>query len=69
MIKCEAIENFTLTRYDELVNYINKTQSLKGHVGKGDTFECSKELAEYLLGKNQKGKKVIKIIEYIPESK
>ena len=69
VIRCEAIDNFTLARYDELINLKNKSQSLKGHIQKGDTFECSLELAEYLLGKNERGKKVIKIIEYNPEGK
>ena len=66
VIKCEAIKDFTLKRFDELINYKKKSQSLKGHIGKGDTFECSQELAEYLSGKNDKGLKVIRILEYIP---
>ena len=69
VIRCEAIDNFTLERYDELRNIINKSQSKKGHIQKGDIFECDLELAEYLLGKNDKGKTVIRIIEYKPESK
>ena len=43
VIKCKAIDNFTLKRYDELINYKNISQSLKGHIGIGDIFECELE--------------------------
>lgn len=67
MIKCEVIEGFTLGRFNELKNLeragVNKTN---GELFVGDTFECEKDLADYLLGQNAKNKVVVKVIEIIP---
>lgn len=67
MIKCEVTERFTFGRFNELKNLQRKSIEEEGRLFLGDTFECTKEIAEYLMGKNDKGKTVIKIIEIIPE--
>lgn len=71
MIKCEVIERFTLGRFGELEELqrasINNTND--GELYVGDTFKCSRELADYLTGKNPKEKVVVKVIEVIPEKK
>ena len=72
MIKCEAIERFTLSRFDELKNITRKDERYQDRHGElfvGDTFECSKELCDYLTGSNEKNKVVVKVIEVIPEVK
>lgn len=71
MIKCEVIENFTLEKFNQLKN-VNKVISRKDNeFGVKDTFECDKEMADYLLGNNVLNKKVVKVIEVqkIPEVK
>ena len=68
MIKVEAIKDFTLGKFNEIKDTIvRKSVSVEGKIFKGDTFECTQELAEYLSGKNPIGQVVIKIIEVIPE--
>lgn len=69
MIKVEAIKDFTLGRFNELKNIKRKNEknNEKGKLYVGDTFECPKDLAEYLNGKNDYGHVVINIIEVIPE--
>lgn len=67
MIKCEVIEKFTLEKYDLLKNIKRVSVDTYGKLYVGDTFECTEEMAEYLTGKNDKGKTVVKVIEVIPE--
>ena len=67
MIRCEVIEPFTLGRFDELTEIQRKGPDVKGKLFEGDTFLCSKELADYLTGGNAKNKTVVKVIEVIPE--
>ena len=69
MIKLEAIERFTLERFDELTNIVRKdtNKKLKGWLYVGDTFECTKDLADYLLGDNHIKRAVVKVIEIMPE--
>lgn len=68
MIKVEVIENFTLEKFNEITNLVRHGGYDKnGFLNKGDTFECTKEMAEYLTGGNEKGKVVVKVIEVIPE--
>ena len=70
MIKCEVIEAFTLGRYDEIKDTIErKSIDTYGKLCVGDKFICDKELANYLMGKNDKGKIVVKVVEIIPEKK
>ena len=68
MIKVEVTEEFTLARFDELKNIQRKGNDLKGRLFIGDEFECTKELADYLLGGNKLKKAFIKILEVIPET-
>lgn len=71
MVKAQAtqVPYFTLERFGELKNIkranINKNKD--GFVYANDIFECSNELAEYLLGANDSKITVIKVLEVIPE--
>ena len=67
MIKCEVIKEFTLERFDELKNIERKTFNTKGKLYVGDTFECDKQMADYLMGANKDGQIVVKVIEVEPE--
>ena len=69
MIKCEVIENFTLEKHNELKNVKKVVERKNNEFGVRDTFECTKDMAEYLTGKNVLNKTVVKIIEVIPEIK
>lgn len=69
MIRVEAIQQFTLGKFDEIKNIQRKSVEQYGMLYVGDTFECSQELAEYLTGKNDRGNVVVKVIEVIPEEK
>lgn len=64
MIKCEVINMFSLSRFNELKNLKRKLYNDEGQLYKGDVFECSVELAKYLEPNN-----VIKILEVIPDKK
>lgn len=66
MIKVEALQDFTLARFDEIENIERAGKNLKGYINKNDKFECEKELCDYLLGENPLGKAVVKVIEVIP---
>lgn len=67
MIKLEAIESFTLSRYNEIKNMQRKSIDTEGRLYEGDIFECEKELADYLLGNNAIHRAVVKVIEVEPE--
>ena len=67
MIKCEVLETFTLGRFNEVKNIVRKRIDTDGQLNEGDIFECSKDLADYLLGGNRFNKAFIKVIEVIPE--
>ena len=67
MIKCIAIADFTLSKFNELIDIERKSIEQNGKIFKGDKFKCTKEMAEYLTGKNDKGNVVVKIIGVIPE--
>lgn len=69
MIKLQAIERFTLGRFDELKNIERAGIETHGMIYVGDKFECTRELADYLLGNNALGKPFVKVIEVIPEAK
>lgn len=66
MIKCEAVKDFRIERFDELENIVRKNVEVKGKIFEGDTFECSENMAEYLTGNNPLSEVVAKIIEVIP---
>jgi len=67
MIKCEVVKEFTLERFDELENIQRRRTNTKGKLYVGDTFECDKEMADYLMGANKDGQVVVKVIEVEPE--
>lgn len=68
MIKVEVVKEFTLGRFDEIKKTIvRKGVETPGKLNVGDTFECTKELANYLMGKNDKNEIVVKVIEIIPQ--
>ena len=69
MIKCEATETFTLSKFNELKNIVRKCDNTEGKLYKGDVFECDRKLADYLLGNNTYNKGFIKILEIIPDKK
>ena len=69
MIRVEVIEEFTLSRYDELKNIKRKAIETEGRLYVGDTFDCTKEMFDYLTGNNLKKKIVVKVVEIIPEVK
>lgn len=67
MIKCEVIKEFTLEKFDELKNIQRRRIDTKGKLYVGDTFECDKEMADYLMGDNKNKQVVVKVIEVEPE--
>lgn len=69
MIKCEVIKEFTLERFNELKNIQRRSFDTKGKLYVGDTFECDKEMADYLMGDNKDKQVVVKVIEVEPEIK
>lgn len=69
IVKCEVIKDFTLGRFGELKDIKRKMYEEDGKLFIGDTFECAKELADYLMGNNLKNETVVKVIEVTPEEK
>ena len=67
MIKVEVIKEFTLRDFDKLNNIVRKNKEEEGRLFVGDTFECTKEMAEYLTGNNPANEVVVKVIEVFPE--
>lgn len=68
MVKVEVIESFTLGKYDEISkSLVRKGAEERGKLFVGDIFECNKEMAEYLTGKNRLNRPFVKIIEIIPD--
>lgn len=67
MIKIEVIEKFTLADYKKLKNVKKVMARKENEFGVGDTFECDKEMVDYLTGNNAFKKMVVKVIEVIPE--
>jgi hypothetical protein len=69
MIKVRVIRKFTLKDFDKikptLVRATNENK--EGELEIGDTFECDKQMAEYLLGKNPYDSAFIEVIEVEPE--
>ena len=66
MIRCEVIKEFTFGNFNELENITRRSVDTYGKLYIGDTFECKEDIARYLLGNNERGKIVIKILEIIP---
>lgn len=67
MIKVEVIKEFTLEKFDELENIKRKGNDIQGKLFVGDTFECDKDMCDYLMGQNRSNSVVVKVIEVIPE--
>lgn len=67
MISCEVIEKFTLKDFDKLKNVKKVMNRKENEFGVKDTFECDKEMVDYLTGDNDEGVVVVKIIEVVPE--
>jgi len=68
MIKVEVLEEFSLGKFNELKNVERcSTKEQYGKLFKGDKFECSKEMYEYLNGKNPLNKVVVKLIGVEPK--
>lgn len=66
MTKVEALQDFNLARFNEITNIQRGAKDVPGKLFTGDRFECSEEMADYLLGNNPLNKCVVKVIEYKP---
>jgi len=69
MIKVEVIEDFNLKDFHKIKNLKRKCVDFEGKLFEGDTFECTKEMCEYLDGGNKLKKSFIKVIEVQPKKK
>lgn len=71
MVRLEVTEPFDLGKFDELKELVraNGRDDAKGHLYVGDTFLCTKEMAEYLTGNNKYKKAFAEVIEVIPDVK
>ena len=67
MIRCEVIKEFTLEKFNELVDIKRKSIDIKGKLFVGDSFKCSYDMFKYLTGNNEEGAIVVKVIEVEPE--
>ena len=67
MIKVKALQEFTYKDFDKIINLerADKDKNEHGRLYGSDTFECTKEMAEYLTGKC--GYVLVKVLEVIPE--
>ena len=67
MIKCEAIKDFTLGKFNEIKNLVrfNPNFNEKGRLYLKDKFECDEDLVRYLTGENDKKIIVARVIEII----
>ena len=67
MIKVEVIEEFTLAKFDEIKDSIErKSKAIDGRLFVGDVFECNEDMVEYLTTGNKLGRAFVKIIEVVP---
>ena len=70
MVKVQAIRQFTLSDYDKIKDTLQrKTINRDGTIFEDDIFECNETMAKYLMGNNDNGVIVVKVLEYIPETK
>lgn len=67
MIKVEAIADFTLWKFEEIKIIERKGLDERGKLFTGDIFICTKEMCEYLMGKNRNNITVVKVLELIPD--
>ena len=67
MIKVEVIEKFNLKDFDKIKDtLVRKSIDVEGQLFVGDTFECTRQMADYLLGENPLNKAVVRVIEVEP---
>jgi len=69
MVKVKVIENFSLKEFDKIVNLKRASTGENGKLKVNDEFECTEEMAKYLLGENKYNKPYIEIIEIEPKEK
>lgn len=67
MVKVRVIEEFTLKDFDKLQNVERVGRDEKGRLYVNDKFDCNDKMLDYLTGNNQLKKKVVEVIEIIPE--
>ena len=63
MVRVEVIEKFTLKDYAQLQNVERRNGGTAGSLYVGDRFECSEDMAKYLMGDNALNKAVVKLLE------
>lgn len=72
-VRVKVKEFFSLGKFNELEELVraNAENDKYGELYAGDTFLCTKEMAEYLSGKNKYGKSFLEeeILEVIPDEK
>lgn len=70
MIKVEVIEDFRYKDFDKIEDLERGTsKNAKDYLYITDTFVCTKEMSDYLLGDNPIKRAVVKVVEVIPEKK
>ena len=69
MVRVEVIDGCDFGRYDEISNLKRAGRELTGHLFVGDTFDCTKELADYLIIDNPLHRPFVRIIETYDEPK
>ena len=65
MVKVEVIENFHLEKFNELKNIIRKAVDEPNKLFVGDIFECTPDMAKYLMGENALKRPFVRVIEII----
>lgn len=69
MIKVQATQDFSFSSMDKIKNLHRAKVDKPNFIYKNDTFECDKNMYNYLTGKNKGGFIVVKLIEYKPSKK
>ena len=67
MIRVEVIEDFTLGRFNELKNIQRKNLNTPGRLYKGDVFDATEDIVDYLSGNNRLKRCFLKVIEILPK--
>ncbi len=71
MKRCEVISYFTLKKFDELKDIVRANENNKtknGELFVRDTFTCDEKMADYLMGNNDRGMIVVKIVEELEQN-
>lgn len=69
MVKVKVIAPFYLARFGELQNIQRVSLDEDGKLFVGDTFECTEEMADYLIQGNAMKRAFVEVIEIIPAKK